>query len=68
VNATHISLSLGHVSITALEKRTVAQQENVGIAKTFDQLGVSHAMSIGDEKTMAALFREITEPRPDRFV
>src|SRR5262249_35941571 len=47
-------------------KRPVAQQEDVSVPHILDQLAIRQPSSVGDEKVMTALFKQIFEPSPDR--
>jgi hypothetical protein len=47
-------------------KGPVAQQEDVSVTNILDQLGIGPASGVENEKAMTALFKEISEPRPDR--
>src|ERR1700676_609450 len=45
-------------------KPPVAQQEDISVIHTLDQLGIGQASCVGDKEAMTALFKEISEPGP----
>jgi hypothetical protein len=62
-NQLEVGASLDHCP----GKRPIAQQENVSVTNFVDQIRIGHASCVADEQAMAALFKQILEPRLDRW-